>query len=565
MSGLSAKRRSARVLTTGSVGGDLTQKVKKPLSGVKLSSTDKNLKDSGPVSVNRQLTSMDMDEEASDDKTTSDSQINTPNAKRFNTGMAISSLFSSINYDMDDKEEVSLPLYLSFSLEKVEVAVKKSFTLDINLSAVIRKLFSGINGFGGATTLSKFEGIIRSTFTLSESMEKAALLARDNNIIMNSDLKKQGIRSDWAIVIKEIPMDTPKEMIVAAISEFGKIESIKIQLIGLWQKTVSFLIGKDSVRVVKAVGDCNIWAFRDRFRALLFTLSVGTTVHDLSNLLNKTGGRTCIINCSLNTDNRVCCAVVGFKSENDLNSAFLTELDLVWCGKCGHLEHSALKCDASDMLSSDLLNNFNKRRAPGVNCLQLVKLYAKKNVLISCSAAFGGKLWAQVVSLASFFSGSLSGFGLGAGPSHCTTSDLGGGLSFSILANSSLNACLASLECSLELLADQVSDISKKLSFVELVPMVPSSGALLLVGSVLLAPGLDSNMALDGELASSNHHFPSIDMSGGFSSSSSKILTTKVDGLKSKMSALKASVSSVLARLDLLCAGSGSSLLPSLQ
>ncbi|KAG9287080.1 hypothetical protein G9A89_023045 [Geosiphon pyriformis] len=183
MSGPSAKRRSARVLTTSSVGGGLTQKVKKPLSGVKLSGTDKNLKVGEPVSVDGQLTSMDMNEEAFDGKATSDSQMNTPNAKHFNTGAVIISLLGSINYDMNnDEEEVSFPPRLSFSLEKMwvdpkivktqmEVAVKKLFALDINLSAVerksataktqvVRKLFSGINGFGGATIPSKFEGII---------------------------------------------------------------------------------------------------------------------------------------------------------------------------------------------------------------------------------------------------------------------------------------------------------------------------------------------------------------------------------------------------------------------
>ncbi|KAG9291418.1 hypothetical protein G9A89_021836 [Geosiphon pyriformis] len=182
MSNLSAKKRSAKVSTASSVGGDSTQKVKKPLNGVKISSVDRNLKDGGPVSVDRQYASMDMDGKVSNGRATSDSQMNTPNAKHFNTGVAVSSPFSSINYDMDNEEEVFLPLCLFFSLEKiwvdpkivksqVEVAVKKLFALDINLSAVegksataktqaIRKLFSMINGFRGATTPSKFEGII---------------------------------------------------------------------------------------------------------------------------------------------------------------------------------------------------------------------------------------------------------------------------------------------------------------------------------------------------------------------------------------------------------------------
>ncbi|KAG9298516.1 hypothetical protein G9A89_018875 [Geosiphon pyriformis] len=275
MSGPSAKRRSARVLTAGSVGGSSTQKVKKPFSGVKLSSTDKNLKDGGHVSVDGQPTSMDTDGEAFDGKVISDSQMNMSNVKHFNTGAAIGSPLGSINYDMDDEEEVSLPLRLSFSLEKVEVAVKKSFALDINLLAVEGKSAMAktqVNQwFWGATTSLKFEGIIRLTFTLSESMETASL-ARENDIMVNSDLKRQGVRLDRAVVIKKIPIDMPKKMIIATVSEFGQVVSIQLQLIELWQKAVvefaksnqadqlaakwSFLIGKDSVCVAKAVQDC---------------------------------------------------------------------------------------------------------------------------------------------------------------------------------------------------------------------------------------------------------------------------------------------------------------------
>ncbi|KAG9298401.1 hypothetical protein G9A89_000400 [Geosiphon pyriformis] len=66
-------------------------------------------------------------------------------------------------------------------------------------------------------------------------------------------------------------MDTPKKIIIAVLAKFGKIKSIKIQLIGMWQKAVvkfaesdqanllvskwSFLIGKNSVCVAKAVQD----------------------------------------------------------------------------------------------------------------------------------------------------------------------------------------------------------------------------------------------------------------------------------------------------------------------
>ncbi|KAG9298307.1 hypothetical protein G9A89_002795 [Geosiphon pyriformis] len=250
MSGSGAKRRSARVSTAGSVSRSSIQKVRKSLSTIKSSSADKNLKDGGFVCEDGQFASMDMNGRTSDGKSTSDSQMNTPNTKHFNAGAAISSLIGSINYGIDNEKEVSLPPRLSFFLEKVwvdlkivksqmEVTVKKLFALNINLSAmegksamaktqVIRKLFSTINSFGRATTPSKFEGIIRLTFTSLENIEKAMSLARENNIIVNSDLKRQEIHSDRAIVIKEIPIDTPKEMIFTAVSEFGKIKLIRI-------------------------------------------------------------------------------------------------------------------------------------------------------------------------------------------------------------------------------------------------------------------------------------------------------------------------------------------------
>ncbi|KAG9289879.1 hypothetical protein G9A89_015459 [Geosiphon pyriformis] len=130
---------------------------------------------------------------------------------------------------------------------------------------------------------------------------------------------------------------------------------------------------------------------RDCFRALLFTLLMGTTVHNLGTLLEGAGEKTCVINCSLETGNQICCAVIGFKSENKLESAFCTEpifggvrlswarLDLVWCEKCEKFGHSVLECDAFDALVSASSKKSFKKNASDVSCLQLAKLYAKKN------------------------------------------------------------------------------------------------------------------------------------------------------------------------------------------
>ncbi|KAG9284386.1 hypothetical protein G9A89_023643 [Geosiphon pyriformis] len=101
--------------------------------------------------------------------------------KQVNTSAVFGFPLSSPNFHMDD-DKVVLSSCLPISLNKkwidpkiiktpVKVSIKKSFALNINLLAVedklamaktqlIRKNFSSVNGFGGATTLSKFEEII---------------------------------------------------------------------------------------------------------------------------------------------------------------------------------------------------------------------------------------------------------------------------------------------------------------------------------------------------------------------------------------------------------------------
>ncbi|KAG9288550.1 hypothetical protein G9A89_006046 [Geosiphon pyriformis] len=82
--------------------------------------------------------------------------------------------------------------------------------------------------------------------------------------------------------------------------------------------------------------------------------------HDLNTLLEKTGEKTCIINQSLKSNNKICCIIPVLNRVK----LFWAKIDLVQCKKYG----------------------------------TFTKLYKKKNVPIFCSAAFGGKFWAQVVS-----------------------------------------------------------------------------------------------------------------------------------------------------------------------
>ncbi|KAG9286125.1 hypothetical protein G9A89_010139 [Geosiphon pyriformis] len=179
-----------------------------------------------------------------------------------------------------DNVLLDTPLELPSSLKNlVTVSVRKSFTLDIGLDKVIRKssqeklmvvrkLFLRINGFGGASTLSKFSGIIKVSFTSESSLAQASKKAENAKILVNTDLKKSTGHSDQAVVVKEIPVETLAEAVCVALSEFRIIKSIKMQLVGLWQKAVvkfkqlehtdlvaaewSILIGKNAVHVVRA-------------------------------------------------------------------------------------------------------------------------------------------------------------------------------------------------------------------------------------------------------------------------------------------------------------------------
>ncbi|KAG9295414.1 hypothetical protein G9A89_013443 [Geosiphon pyriformis] len=236
----------------------------------------------------------------------------TPKGPKVVTKQALGKSLDKINFLGDDNNgDVLLGGHLELppSLRNlVNVPVHKSFALDIGLEKVtgkssqeklsaVRKLFSGINGFGRASTSSKFAGIIKATFMSELSLVQASKKAEDVKIIVNTDLKKSAGRSDQAVVLKKILVGTSAEAMHAALSKFGIIKSIKMQLVGLWQKAVaefeqlghadlvtakwSILIEKDAIRVARSDLDKESWDARDQHRALLYILPMGTTAHDI--------------------------------------------------------------------------------------------------------------------------------------------------------------------------------------------------------------------------------------------------------------------------------------------
>ncbi|KAG9286495.1 hypothetical protein G9A89_014661 [Geosiphon pyriformis] len=577
---------------SSSTGGPSSQKKRVSLHHMNQSGDKKKAALAKPCSKESQYSDMESD---SGDSVASDIlagggsssllglAATTPKAKKVKNNLNCGSPLGFLDYNMDDDNGGPLPPPLGISLDKiwldpkiiktqVEVTVKKSFALNINISNVegklvmaktqlIRKIFSKIN---------------------EESMKKAALLVEENRIIINTDLKRQGVHSDRAVVIKEILMDMPKEMIIAAIFKYGQIVSIKKAVVEFTESSQadllaskwSFLIEKNSVRVAKTVRDCGTWAFRNQFRVLLFTLPVRMTVYDLGTLLEKASGKTCIINCSLETGNRTHYAVVCFESDEAMESAFCTEpifgsvklswarLDLVCCEQCGKFGHSALECDAEVALAFQSSKSFKKPANLDTH-LQLAKLYAKKKVPIFRPVAFGGKFWIQVVSVASVSHGSHDGSGSGS-LSFDASSPGGTPPPFSMV-DSLLGTHLAHLEHSVELLSDQILNILLCLNNLSLVLSAPPSSVILSVGTshpsisdslMVDDSDLGFNMVLDVPLIQPIS-FSSGNDNSQLGLSSSKVLTSKIGILESKLAALDASIGLILAKLEQMCTGLG--------
>ncbi|KAG9305028.1 hypothetical protein G9A89_007431 [Geosiphon pyriformis] len=324
--------------------------------------------------------------------------------------------------------------------EKQSFNLTKSFVLDIELSAVPGKTVGNkliCMVLGGASTPSKFSGIIRSSFTLELSLKRARELAIHEKIVANNNVRQVNKLSDQIIVVKEILVNFPKLAVKSVFSKFGRVVSIKIQLIGLWQKALvefelSEIADLNSVHVAKAVKDKQSWVF-----------PVGTTAYDLSNLLESYSGKTCFI--GHNPSSYVCdrCVVVCFGDKTSKLAAISSvpvykDVNLHWaglflacCAKCKQLGHISTECS--------LGRNSGARNKWVVNFQNQID-----------------KTWAQVASGSLFHV--VSSVFSGAGVSS-------GGKLLSLVSFppnvSGLSDYLAALECSLELLADCVRYFKK--------------------------------------------------------------------------------------------------------
>ncbi|KAG9291432.1 hypothetical protein G9A89_021851 [Geosiphon pyriformis] len=201
--------------------------------------------------------------------------------------------YGNVNTD-DDVLDDSFLLPPSLPIKPfIQVSVCKSFALNIDLMAIaekssqeklsfIRKIFSSINGFGGAFTPSKFGEVIRVTFTLEKTIMAARKLTNDCGIVVNTNLKHPvNNRTNQDIVIKEISVGTSIEAMCTAVFEFGIVVSIKMQLADLLASKWSILIRKDAT-----------WDFRDEFKVLLYTFPQ-ISINNITEKRPKTSGNIC--------------------------------------------------------------------------------------------------------------------------------------------------------------------------------------------------------------------------------------------------------------------------------
>ncbi|KAG9299197.1 hypothetical protein G9A89_013845 [Geosiphon pyriformis] len=289
---------------------------------------------------------------------------------------------------------------------------------------VIRKLFSKINGFGGASTLSKFAGIIRVIFIFELSLVQASKKAGEVKISVNTDLKKSSEHSDQTVIIKKIPIETLAEAVYTALFEFGTVVLIKIQLVSLWQKAV---VKFDKVEQTDLVTAC--W----------FILIGKNAVY-------------------------VRCAVVCFETAKFLDvimgtTSVLRGVNLHWShlgfskyAKYEKVGHILLNCSVGENLffgrsSYRTLLNLDKSR--------LAIIYVKHSAPVACPVAFGKVSWAKIAGESLFSSLSMhsslinSGFSLEMKPTLSVIVDI--------------EKRFTILESSLTSLTGQFSELAKRL------------------------------------------------------------------------------------------------------
>ncbi|KAG9299061.1 hypothetical protein G9A89_020374 [Geosiphon pyriformis] len=289
----------------------------------------------------------------------------TPKSLKILTKRTLRKLLRKINFlgDVIDNVLLNEPMVLPPLLKTlVNVSVKKSFTLDISLNnitgksaqeklVVVRKLFSKINGFGGASTPSKFAGIVRVTFTSKLSLALASKKAEEVKILVNSNLKKSSEHSDRAVRLYVL----------------------------CYPNYVASVGGKTCII------DCHpvsyVWA------------RCTTVCFDSAESLNTVMEITPVL-----------------KGANLCWSCLVSAK----CARCGKLGHTSLVCSVSGK-KNVLSGVFLHKTLSNLDKSRLAAIYVKHLAPVACPVSFGGILWAQIAGGSSFLPPSVQNVLLKAG------------------------------------------------------------------------------------------------------------------------------------------------------
>ncbi|KAG9288125.1 hypothetical protein G9A89_017720 [Geosiphon pyriformis] len=469
---LPRKKRRGGVLEDGSSGKSIGSKVQNSCSW---GSETGDITKSDSIDMKKKClmeeTSFDY---GKDDVFAKENPDQTPTGSKIKTKKALGKPLGKINFsfsDIDDDVLLDALLELPPPLKNlVNISVYKSFTLDIELNKmvgkssqeklqVVRRLFSKINGFGRSLPFQN----------LLESLEHCSL----SNQVWHRLPKKLKKCSDWTVVIKEIPVGTLAEAVCAALSEFGIIKLIKIQL------NLNGLI-------------MLIWSQqndeRDVHRALLYTIPVRTNVHDIWDYINLVGRKTCTINHYPVIYAWARCAIVCFKSAESLDAVINTTS----CGKIGHM-----------LLSCSVGENFSPSKSPrrvlsDVDKNRLAVIYSKYSALIAHSVAFGGIFWAKIASRSLFPPLSVKNNSINPGSSSEIKPTLP--VAFNVEKR------FAVLKSSLISLTEQISELAKRLNSLVLAVSQPSPR----LGDIVMGEG--SSVATNGKTAALLKSFSSPNM-----------------------------------------------------
>ncbi|KAG9288596.1 hypothetical protein G9A89_006697 [Geosiphon pyriformis] len=426
-----------------------------------------------------------------------DSCTNTLKAKHFNSDMVkalslglcnFGSVIDNINMNLLPPVSLKFLFHLvAFVKKKLCFEPTKSFAVNIGLLA---KLFYKIDGFGDASISLKFSGIIKMSFMSEFSLALVKQLVVFENLV--------------EIIIKKIPVDLSKLVIESALVKYEKIFSIKIQLIGLWQKALN------SAHVTKANTDKQTWDLRNSYCTLLYTLPMGMTAYNFLDL-------TAI------------CSILVFKGVNLIWAGLFSPKYTVY----GNFGHISSRCNSGE---KNIEQSFKKRfLCSDSDKKHLVLIYAKKQAPVSCPVFFGGVTWTFVVS---DFSKNLSSILFVE-----TNSGIG-----SVDGSTSVVIILASyisvLKHLLENVFDQMADILHKLNRLL---------AVLLANFTVLPifkhnPVLD--MAVDTPLFVPSVLSVVTAISQNISPSGFQVLTVKVSGLEANLVVLENLIKATMNKLN---------------